>query len=197
MLVNPNKEQIQPMSNEQLYKAAPSIFSESPIDGVSDRHAFVPTYSLLDTFRALGYYPVMASESKVRLDENQGFQKHMVQFRSLKNILRPNAKEEYADIILTNSSDDKASFKLTLSYWRLICSNMLCIPSNTLSHHSIVHSGFNIEKVHKAIEEITSYMPKVEKQIEAFKTIELNHVEQKSLAHAGIDIRFDQEIYDI
>ena len=197
MSVNPNKEQIQPMSDEQLYKAAPSIFSESPIDGVSDRYAFVPTYSLLDTFRASGYYPVMASESKVRLDENQGYQKHMVQFRSLKNILRPNAKEEYADIILTNSSDAKASFKLTLSYWRLICKNMLHIPSNTLSHHSIVHSGFNIEKVHRAIEEITSYMPKVEKQIEAFKTIELNTVEQKSLAHAGIDIRFDQEIHDI
>jgi len=197
MLVNPNIEQIKPMSDEELLQAAPSIFSKSPINGVSNRYAFVPTNSLLDTFRASGYYPIMASESKVRLDENKGYQKHMVQFRSLNNILRPNSKDEYADIILTNSSDAKASFKLTLSYWRLICKNMLCIPSNTLSHHSIVHSGFNIEKVHKAIEEITSYMPKIEKQIEAFKYIELNTVEQKSLAHAGIDIRFDKEIHDI
>lgn len=60
MSINPSKEQIQPMSDEQLYKVAPSIFSETPIDGVSDRYAFVPTHSLLDTFRASGYYPIMA-----------------------------------------------------------------------------------------------------------------------------------------
>lgn len=197
MSVRPNTEQIKPMSNEELFEAAPSIFSKTPIDGVSDRYAFVPTHALLDTFRASGYYPIMAGESKVRLDENHGYQKHMVQFRSLDNILRPNAKEEYADIVLTNSSDAKASFKLTLSYWRIVCENMLHIPSNVLSHHSIIHSGFNIDKVHKAIEEITSYMPKVEKQIEAFKDIELNPIEQKSLARAGIDIRFDKEVHDV
>ncbi len=197
MSIRPNIEQIKPMSNEELFKVAPSIFSENPINGVSDRYVFVPTYALLDTFRASGYYPILAGESKARLDENQGYQKHMVQFRSLDNILRPNGKEEYADIVLTNSSDAKASFKLTLSYWRLVCSNMLHIPSNVLSHHSIIHSGFNIEKVHKAIEEITSYMPKVEKQIEAFKDIELNPIEQKSLARAGIDIRFDKETHEV
>lgn len=197
MSVNPNTNQIKPMSDEELLKAAPSIFSETPISGVSDRYTFVPTYSLLDTFRDSGYYPIMASESKVRDEENQGHQKHIIQFRSLDNILRPNAKEEYADILLTNSGNAKSSFKLTLSYWRLICSNMLCIPSNTLSHHSIIHSGFNIEKVYKAIEEVTSYMPKIERQIESFKDIELNPIEQKSLANAGIDIRFDKEVHDV
>lgn len=188
---------IRPLTNEELRQQAPSIFSDTAIEGVSNRYAFVPTHSVLNTFREAGYYPIMASESKVRNTENQGYQKHIVQFRSLDNLLRPNSKEEYADLLLTNSSDAKSSFKITLSYWRLICKNMLCIPSNVLSHHSIIHSGFNIEKIHKAIDEITSYMPKVEKQIEAFKTIELNPVEQRSLAHAGIDIRFDQEVHDI
>lgn len=188
---------IKPLNNEELFQSAPSIFSETPIEGLSNRYAFVPTHSVLNIFRNSGYYPIMASESKVRDKENQGFQKHMVQFRSLANILRPNSKEEYADIILTNSSDAKSSFKLTLSYWRLICKNMLCIPSHTFSHHSIIHSGFNIEKVYKAIEEITLYMPKIEKQIQSFKTIELNYIEQKSLASAAIDIRFDKGIHDI
>jgi hypothetical protein len=187
---------VKPMSDSELYKAAPSIFAKFAI-GVTDRYVFVPTSSVLDTFRSLGYYPILASESKVRLAENNGFQKNMVQFRSLENILRPNAKEEYADIIVTNSSDGKASFKLTLSYWRLVCKNMLCIPSHTFSHHSIIHSGFNLEKIYKAIEEITSYMPKIEKQIEAFKTIELNPIEQKSLANAAIDIRFNRELYEV
>jgi hypothetical protein len=74
---------------------------------------------------------------------------------------------------------------------------MLVVPSHTFAHHSIIHSGFNFEKVKMAIDEVTAYMPKIEKQIEAFKTIELNPIEQKSLASAAIDIRFDTEIHSI
>ena len=50
-----------PLTDAQLRAAAPSIFAETPIDGVSDRYAFVPTHSVLETFRAAGYYPIMAS----------------------------------------------------------------------------------------------------------------------------------------
>ena len=188
---------IRPLTNEQLKIVAPSIFADAPKKGVSNRYAFVPTSSILDVFREAGYYPIMASENRVRDKNNQGYQKHIVQFRSIDNLLRPNSKEEYADILLTNSSDAKSSFKLTLSYWRLICKNMICIPSYTLSHHSIIHSGFNMSKVHNAIEEITSYMPKIEKEIESFKNTELNHLEQLSLAKAAIDIRFDSDKHTI
>ena len=62
---------IRPLSNEELLTVAPSIFSENPIDGVSDKYAFVATHKLLDTFRDSGYYPIMASESKVRDENNQ------------------------------------------------------------------------------------------------------------------------------
>jgi len=186
-----------PLTNEQLKQQAPSIFSDTPIAGVSDRYAFVPTHSVLDTFREAGYYPIMASESKVRNGDNDGYQKHIIQFRSLTNLLRPDASEEYADIVLTNSHNRTSSFIVDLAIFRLVCSNMLVVPSQTFAHHSIIHSGFNFDKVKMAIDEVTSYMPKIEKQIEAFKTIELNPIEQKSLASAAIDIRFDTDIHSI
>ena len=50
-----------PLSNDELYAQAPSIFAEKPIDGVSDSYAFVPTHSILDTFRSAGYYPIIAA----------------------------------------------------------------------------------------------------------------------------------------
>ena len=189
---------IKPLNNEELLKAAPSIFSENPIEGVSSRYAFVPTYSVLDTFREAGYYPIMASESKVRNNENnQGYQKHIIQFRSLDNLLRPNSNEEYADIVLTNSHNRTSSFIVDLAFFRIICSNMLVVPSHSFSHHSIVHSGFNISKVNTAINEVTAYMPKIKSEIEKFKSIRLSLLEQYSLANAAIDIRFDKQIHDI
>lgn len=189
---------IKPLSNEELLKAAPSIFSENPIEGVSSRYAFVPTYSVLDTFREAGYYPIMASESKVRNNENnQGYQKHIIQFRSLDNLLRPNSNEEYADIVLTNSHNRSSSFIVDLAFFRIICSNMLVVPSHSFSHHSIVHSGFNISKVNTAINEVTAYMPKIKSEIEKFKSIRLSLLEQYSLANAAIDIRFDKKLHEV
>ena len=189
---------IKPLTNEELLKVAPSIFSENPIEGVSSRYAFVPTYSVLDTFREAGYYPIMASESKVRNNENnQGYQKHIIQFRSLDNLLRPNSNEEYADIVLTNSHNRSSSFIVDLAFFRIICSNMLVVPSHSFSHHSIVHSGFNISKVNTAINEVTAYMPRIKSEIEKFKSIRLSLLEQYSLANAAIDIRFDKQIHDV
>mgnify|MGYP000317071665 FL=1 len=189
---------IKPLNNEELLKAAPSIFSENPIEGVSSRYAFVPTYSVLDTFREAGYYPIMASESKVRNNENnQGYQKHIIQFRSLDNLLRPNSNEEYADIVLTNSHNRTSSFIVDLAFFRIICSNMLVVPSHSFSHHSIVHSGFNISKVNTAINEVTAYMPRIKDEIEKFKSIRLSLLEQYSLANAAIDIRFDKQLHDV
>jgi methionine-rich copper-binding protein CopC len=186
-----------PLTNEQLKIVAPSIFSDTPIQGVSDRYAFVPTHSVLDTFRAAGYYPIMASESKVRDEDNQGYQKHIIQFRNIDNLLRPDASEEYADIVLTNSHNRTSSFIVDLAFFRLVCSNMMVVPSQTFSHHSIIHSGFNLDKVTRAINEVVSYMPKMKEEIDNFKSIQLSSLEAHSLAKAAIDIRFDKDTHTV
>ena len=158
-----------PLTNDELYTYAPSIFAEEPAEGVSDRYAFVPTHTVLDTFRKAGYYPIMASESKIRNEDNIGYQKHIIQFRSLDNLLRPTANEEYADIVLTNSHNRTSSFKVDLAYWRLVCSNMLIVPSHSFVSNSIIHSGFQDTKISDAIAEVTSFMPAMEQEIATFK----------------------------
>ena len=196
MSVNQINKTVKPLSNEALFKVAPSIFSESPIETVSDKYAFVPTFKLLDTFRDAGYYPIMASESKAR-EENQGYQKHIIQFRSLENLLRPNAKDEYEDIVLTNSHNRTSSFIVDLAIFRIVCSNMLVVPSKSFVHASIVHVGFTNEKVKNAIAEVTSYMPKIKEIVATFKSISLTPSEEQMLANAAIDIRFDTNTHYI
>ncbi|MGJ0328800.1 DUF945 domain-containing protein [Aliarcobacter cryaerophilus] len=196
MSVNQIIKTVKPLSNEALFKVAPSIFSENPIETVSDKYAFVPTHKLLDIFRDAGYYPIMASESKAR-EENQGYQKHIILFRSLENLLRPNAKDEYEDIVLTNSHNRTSSFIVDLAIFRIVCSNMLVVPSKSFVHHSIVHVGFTQEKVKNAISEVTSYMPKIKELVATFKTIHLTPSEEQMLANAAIDIRFDTNTHYI
>lgn len=196
MSLNPINKTVKPLSNDELFNVAPSIFSENPIETVSDKYAFVPTHKLLDIFRDAGYYPIMASESKAR-EENQGYQKHIIFFRSLENLLRPNAKDEYEDIVLTNSHNRTSSFIVDLAIFRIVCSNMLVVPSKSFVHHSIVHVGFNKNKVKNAIAEVTSYMPKIKELVATFKSIHLTKAEEQMLANAAIDIRFDTNTHYI
>ena len=196
MSVNKIFKTVKPLSNDELFNVAPSIFSESPIETVSDKYAFVPTFKLLDTFRDAGYYPIMASESKAR-EENQGYQKHIILFRSLENLLRPNAKDEYEDIVLTNSHNRTSSFIVDLAIFRIVCSNMLVVPSKSFVHASIVHVGFTNEKVKNAINEVTSYMTKIKEIVATFKSIHLTPSEEHMLANAAIDIRFDTNTHYI
>ncbi|MGH2307209.1 DUF932 domain-containing protein [Aliarcobacter sp. ERUVET-8] len=197
MSVNPINKTVKPLSNDELLKFAPSIFSENPIEGVSDKYAFVPTYKLLDIFRDLGFYPINAGESKVRDEANEGYQKHIIQFRSLENLLRPNAKDEYEDIVLTNSHNRTSSFIVDLAVFRIVCSNMLVVPSKSFVHTSIVHVGFTEDKVKNAIAEVTSYMPKIKEEVAKFKSIYLTNAEEQMLANAAIDIRFDTNTHYI
>ena len=186
-----------PLTNSELYALAPSIFSDTPIESVSDQYNFVPTHQLLHTFRNAGYFPILAGEAKSRDSKNQPYIKHILQFRSIENIIRPSAKEEYADIVLKNSHNKTSSFTLDLSYFRLVYSNLLTIPSEQLMYHRIIHKGFQTSKVDRAIQEIINFMPQVESTIEDWKQHQLNDVEALSLAKAAIDIRFDTSIHDV
>ncbi len=180
-----------PLTNEQLMEAAPSIFTEAPIDTASSQYHFLQTSTILDTFRQAGYFPIMAGEAKARDTSNQPYVRHIIQFRSLQNILRPDSKEEFADIVISNSANLRSSLTLDLSYFRIACSNLLIVSSEQFMFHRIIHKGMQTFKIERAIEEIVAYMPKVEKQIAELKSIQLTPVEAKSLASAAIDIRLD------
>ena len=197
MSVNQIIKTVKPLSNDELFNVAPSIFSESPIETVRDKYDFIPKNKLLDTFRDAGYYPIMASESKARNEINNGYQKHIIHFRSLENLLRPNAKDEYEDIVLTNSHNRTSSFIVDLAVFRIVCSNMLVVPSKSFVHTSIVHVGFTEQKVKNAIKEVTSYMPKIKEEVAKFKSIYLTQAEEQMLANAAIDIRFDTNTHYI
>ena len=100
-------------------------------------------------------------------------------------------------ILLTNSHNRTSSFIVDLAIFRIVCSNMLVVPSKSFVHHSIVHVGFTNEKVKNAIAEVTSYMPKIKEIVATFKSIHLSKAEEQMLANAAIDIRFDTNTHYI
>lgn len=186
-----------PLSNKELFEAAPSIFADSPIESASPLYHFVKTSDILQIFRDAGYFPILAGEAKSRTPEGQPYVKHIIQFRSLENLLKAPKNGLYYDICIKNSHNLTSSFTLELACFRLVCQNLLTISTDQLLYHRIVHKGFQESKIKRAIAEIVNYIPKVEKEFELMKQTTLNDVEALALSKTAIDIRFDTSKHDV
>ncbi|PHR69909.1 MAG: hypothetical protein COA66_13860 [Arcobacter sp.] len=188
---------IKPMSNTELFQAAKSIFSNSASQSVSAQYHFVKTSEILDIFREAGYFPILAGEAKSRSIDGQPYVKHLIQFRSLENLLKAPKNGLYYDICLKNSHNKTSSFSLDLSCFRIVCMNLLTVSTDQLMYRRIIHKGFQNSKITRAINEIVNYIPTVEKQIEQMKQITLTDIESLALSKAVIDIRFDSSKHDV
>lgn len=198
MSIKPNTElTTKVMLDSELFEVAPSIFADSPIESVSSQYHFIKTSNLLDIFRDSGYFPILGGESKSRTEEGQPYVKHIIQFRSLENLLKAPKNGLYYDICLKSSHNKTSAFTLELSCFRSICSNTLTVSSDQLMYRRIIHKGFQSSKVTMAIEEMVNYIPTVEKEFEDMKNTILTEVESLALSKTAIDFRFDTSKHDI
>jgi len=74
------------LEDSEIRAIAPSVFAANPIAGVSDRYTFLPTSAILDGMRDNGWMPVRVKEQRVRTEERQGFQKHVIHFQRADHI---------------------------------------------------------------------------------------------------------------
>lgn len=178
-----------PLTQNELYNKAPSIFATEPYHSVSERYTYIPTSDVLNIIRDYGWHPVDAFESRVRIDEKQGFQKHLIRLRHMDSFLTES--EHIPEIIVTSSHDTSASFEIRLGVFRLVCSNGLILADSMMQVHRIKHIGFKELTVSQAVEDVVNYLPKLEEKIHAYQNIHLSPIEQLSFAKAAAAIRFN------
>ena len=180
---------ILPLTQNQLYNKAPSIFATEPYHSVSDRYTYIPTSDVLNIIRDYGWHPVDAFESRVRIDDKQGFQKHLIRLRHMDSFLTES--EHIPEIIVTSSHDTSASFEIRLGVFRLVCSNGLILADSMMQAHRIKHIGFKELTVANAVEDIVNYLPQMKEKIETYQNILLSPMEQLSFAKAAAAVRFN------
>ncbi len=184
-----------PLNNGQLKTLAPSIFSTQAYHTVSNRYTYISTEKILDIMRTHGWMPVDAFENKVRIEDKQNFQKHLIVLRNFSSFLME--EENIPQIILTSSHDTSACMELRLGVFRLICKNGLILADSLMQAHKVKHIGFCEADISDAIKETVSYLPLLEERINTYKNIQLSSHEELSFAKAAAAIRFDTDVLDI
>lgn len=177
------------LSNDQLRRAASSIFAEDPHDSRSERYQFIPTIQVINAMRAEGFVPVRAMQSKTRDLDRRDHTKHMVVLRHQNDLSKTDICPE---IILLNSHDGSSSYQLHAGLFRFVCSNGIIVSDATFASVRVHHSGRNlIDDVIEGTYEVVKETPMLMGKIDLMQSTQLNDRERNIFAEAALELKYE------
>lgn len=186
----PSYNRVKVYENSDIQRLAPSVFADRPWGEMSDNYRFIPTISMVNTFRSMGYNVTMAAQSRTRIEGKRDFIKHIVRLRHNDFLSPINVGDEVPEIVLVNSHSGMSSYKLMLRFFRLVCSNGMIVASSMIDSLSIRHTGrVNLlDEVIDVSARIIEEAPKAISQINRFKAIDLQPAEQIAFAKSALEL---------
>jgi len=180
------------LTQEQIKKIAPSVFTEQGAESTSDKYSHISTNCIIDDMALLGWNVVDVKEVKAR--KQIGYQKHLVVFRNNDIIIDGDDGDTvYPQILLTNSHDGKNAFTFTAGLFRMVCENGLVISTQEFESMKIRHYGYDFETLQATIKEMVEKLPLTVDSMNKFKSTKLNDEQAKDFASKAIALRFPEE----
>jgi hypothetical protein len=179
------------LSKEQIKSKAPSIFTLTAAQGVSDKYTHIPTSNVIDDMDLLGWKVVDAKEVKAR--KGIGFQKHLLVFRNEDVVINgADGDTVYPQILLTNSHDGKNSFTFTAGLFRMICENGLVVSTEQFEDVKMRHMGYTFEELQEQIKGMVERLPLTVESMNKMKQIEMSQEAAIEFAQKAIAARFNE-----
>ncbi|KQW69832.1 DUF932 domain-containing protein [Methylibium sp. Root1272] len=182
----------QPLDEEQMRRAAPSIFAEGKHASRSERYTYIPTIDVLRGLRREGFEPFMVAQGLSRIEGKAEFTKHLIRLRHHREgsgqvSTRPEANE----IILINSHDGASSYQMLAGLFRFVCCNGL-VCGQVVEDIRIPHKGNIQGEVIEGAFRVLDGFEAVEASTDAMKAIELKPAEEQAFATAALALRFGE-----
>jgi hypothetical protein len=178
----------QPLAEDQMRMAAPSIFAEGKHASRSERYTYIPTIEVLRGLRKEGFEPFMVAQSKSRIEGKTDFTKHMIRMRHAAKV---DAKPEANEIILINSHDGASSYQMLAGVFRFVCCNGLVVGT-VANDIRIPHKGNIQDDVIEGAFRVLEDFEAVDASADGMKGLTLKVDEQRAFATAALALRYGE-----
>jgi len=175
-----------PLTDEEIFRTAPSIFAIGAHESRSERYTYIPTIEVLNGLRREGFQPFMAVQSKSRIEGKSEFTKHMLRLRREGQI----TAQEAFEIILINSHDGTSSYQMMAGVFRFVCQNGM-VTGDTYEDVKVPHRGNIVHNVIDAAYTIVENAEPVQESIQIMKDTTLSLPESRIFAEAALSIKYD------
>ena len=191
-----------PLTDDQIRRAAPSVFATRPHSKTSDRYSFLPTFEVVNGLRANGFMPYAARQSMTRQDGGVMTARHELRFRHVDTMSRLSrtitptvhkfgTDEVWEEVVLINSHDMTSQFELFQGMFRLACFNGLIVQSGKGDSITVRHTGNIVDNV---IEGATRILADTERAVasrEGMRALTLDPEDQVQFAEAALQLRYN------
>lgn len=177
-----------PLTHDELMQHTPSVFGEEKHASRSERYAYIPTITLLESLQREGFQPFFACQTRVRDPSRREHTKHMLRLRRAGQI----TGQQVPEIILLNSHDGSSSYQMLPGLFRSVCCNGL-VCGTSLGEVRVPHKGDVVEKVIEGAYEVLGVFDRVEEKRDAMQSLLLPPPAQQALAKAALTYRFGEE----
>ena len=182
------------MSKDAIRNAAPSVFTLTPSNEVSDKYTHIPTEKVIDDMESLGWGVVDVKEVKARKKSTKGFQKHLLVFRNDDVVINgQDGDTVYPQILMTNSHDGKNAFNFEAGLYRLVCSNGLVIADTRFESVKMRHMGYSFDDLQVKIKEMVENLPLTVESMNRMKATELEQNQILEFAKEALNTRFKKD----
>jgi hypothetical protein len=179
------------LSKEEIKSKAPSVFTSTAAQGVSEKYTHIPTSNVIEDMDLLGWKVVDAKEVKAR--KGIGFQKHLLVFRNEDVVINgADGDTVFPQILLTNSHDGKNSFTFTAGLFRMICENGLVVSTEQFEDVKMRHMGYTFEELQEQIKGMVERLPLTVESMNKMKQIEMSQDMAVEFARKAVATRFNE-----
>lgn len=176
-----------PMTEDDMRRAAPSLFATEAHDSRSDRFVPVPTIDIVRGLQREGFEVFSAKQARTRDASKRDFTKHMVRLRNPS--FRQRANGDTFEIVLVNGNDGSSAYRMMPGFFRMVCTNGL-IVGESLGEIRVRHSGNAMHDVIEGAYTVLADAPKVVDRVDAFRSLSLSRDEALAFANAAHTLRF-------
>lgn len=186
-----NKANLAPLTEMKLRELAPSVFATEAAERTSDRYKFIPTTQVLEALSGHGWHPVTATQSRCKTPDGKLYCKHMIRLRTA--MLDIQVGEFVPELVLTNSHNGLASYKLMAGIFRLVCSNGMIVQEASFGSISIRHKGYTDQQVIDVSAKVIDSVPLLAQSVKRFQAVELQDMERLQFARSALQLVYGEK----
>src|SRR5215831_1586897 len=181
---------------DQMRASLPAIFAEEAHSSRSSRYVYISTADMLGELMKADFVPVEARVSRTRIEDKQGFAKHMIRLRSRRDFEQKSTRrvgDTSFEVILRNAHDGSGSYRFMAGLLKLICLNGMVVSDGTIDDVKVLHTGNRqrqLEAVVGGAETILDQGPRLIDTVRSWQGVQLSSDERDAYAQSAHHLRF-------
>jgi len=178
------------LTEDELFKLAPSVFATTAHESRSERFAPIPTIEIVRALSKEGFSVVGAKQSLTRVEGKAPFTKHELRIRQLDDSVKHMVGGTVNEMRLRNANDGTSAYELMSALFRIACLNSMVAMLGEIDSKKVRHSGDVMGKVIDGTYTVIENSKLALAAPEQWSQVKLDREESLAMAEAARMIRF-------